>query len=196
MPTRVSLPLLAALVAVALACASTSSAPPMTGTEPQVIAVDDQGLITGQAGAVVRATGYAAPTFDFPGSPWGALEAFAAAYKELGIPVTVADTVPVHRVGNGRFVRMRRLGDLAMSQVVRCGEDINGTRADRDRIVMSVISEVRPQGKDSTRVVTRLTATAQDTQSGTSGADHACTSTGTLEARLYEVAMQRAVMRR
>jgi hypothetical protein len=196
MPIRVSLPLLATLVAGALACASPASGPPMTGTEPQIIAVDEQGLLSNQPGSVMRSTGYAAPSLDLPGSPWRALEALAGAYKELGIPVTVADTAPIHRIGNARFMRMRRLNDVVLSQLVRCGEDINGSRADRDRIVMSVLSEVRPQGADSSRVVTRLTATAQDTQSGTSGADRPCTSTGVLESRLHEAARRAAVSRR
>jgi hypothetical protein len=112
-------------------------------------------------------------------------QALIAVYSELGIPATVVNpstgvVASVHRRAFGR------LGGTNLSRFLSCGESMTGPRADQDRIVLSVVSRVKPNGADKSRVETRVVATA----TGTGGTSDRmpCTTTGELEMRIHRAA--------
>jgi hypothetical protein len=112
-------------------------------------------------------------------------QAMIVAYNELGIPSTVVNpnTGLVAAVEHKAF---GRLGKTNLSRYVSCGDTMTGARADQDRVVISVISRVKPVKADTSRVETRVVATA----SGAAGASERfpCVTTGELESRLHRAA--------
>jgi hypothetical protein len=107
-----------------------------------------------------------------------------AMYAKLGIPAELVNpstglvAVTEKRVSN-------TLAGERLSRFLSCGETMTGSRADQDRIVLSVISYAKPVGMSGSRVETRVVATAIDV-SGT-GNRQPCTTTGQLEARLHNM---------
>lgn len=171
------------VVAAALlaGCAGSPSSEPVTRTETQTIAIAGRdGPLEGQAG-LMTITRYDASATDSLAVP--AVRAFAAvraAYEAIGIPVAVADAAG-GQVGNPKFVVRQTLGRTALSRYLRCGETMTGSRADSDRIVMSIVTTVAPLPSGSSSIRTTLSARAID-MSGSSGDPQTCTSTGLLEA--------------
>jgi hypothetical protein len=109
-------------------------------------------------------------------------QALIIVYSELGMPATAVNptTGLVATIDRRAFAR---LGGTNLSRFLSCGESLTGPRADHDRIVFSVISRVKSSGTESSRVETRLVATA----TGTSGTSDRlpCTTTGELESRVH-----------
>jgi hypothetical protein len=112
-------------------------------------------------------------------------QALVVAYTDLGVPATIVNPSDGLVAAIDRLA-LRRLGQTALSRYLSCGETITGSRADQDRIVLSVVSRAKPDGPGRTRVETRVVAMATDV-SGTA-TRIPCTTTGQLEARLHSAA--------
>jgi hypothetical protein len=112
-------------------------------------------------------------------------QALVVVYGDLGIPATAVNPTTGLVASIDRRV-YGRLGGTNLSRFLSCGESMTGSRADQDRIVLSIISRVKPDGADRSRVETRIVATA----TGTGGTSDRmpCTTTGELEGRVHRAA--------
>ena len=117
---------------------------------------------------------------------WNSL---ASVYEALGIPLEYADA-RTHRVGNTRFVANRNLAGQQMSRFLRCGMGITGPLANTHRIQMSISTELKPMGADSTAVFTQLSAKASPVD-GTSSNPAVCVTTGMLELTIVTLLKKR-----
>jgi hypothetical protein len=175
---------LAALVTVAACGSQGGSGTAAPAPAPVVITDEREGALSGALGQRVILDD---PTVGEPiAAPSGqAYQALIAVYSELGIPATVVNpnTGLVASVDRRVF---GRLGGTNLSRFLSCGESMTGARADQDRIVLSVVSRVRPDGADKSRVETRVVATA--TGVGGTSDRMPCTTTGELEARIHRAA--------
>lgn len=175
-----SLPL-APLLGLAAACSS-APAPASGAAEPAPIVINDEreARLSAALGQHVPVDNL--PAIDsLPAPLQSAHRALVAAYAELGIPATIVD--PAGTLVAVTEFRVR--GEIARTRASRflsCGATLTGARADEDRVLLSVVSRLTPSGSSSTRIETRVVATATDTR-GT-GSRQACTTTGELEARL------------
>jgi hypothetical protein len=176
---------LAALVTAA-GCASHSSSGAEAAQAPAPIVINDEREATLSA-AVGQRVILDDPTVGEPiaAAPKLVHQAMTVAYAELGIPATVVNP----NTGLVAAVERRvfgRLGSTNLSRYLSCGETMTGSRADEDRIVLSVVTRVKADGMDKSRVETRIVATA----SGASGASGRmpCATTGELESRLHQAA--------
>jgi hypothetical protein len=108
---------------------------------------------------------------------WARLpQAFAAVGLEGGVPIEAEKTFSV---GPTRITR--RLGGQRLSSYLNCGQSITHPNADTHAVMLTVSSQVVPNGT-ATRLETRVQATATPLVSG--GAMVACNSTGALENRI------------
>jgi hypothetical protein len=112
---------------------------------------------------------------------WGALR---VAYDSLAIPVSTADPAS-HTMGNSSLRIRRRLGTVAMSKYVNCGNVQGGPSADSYELVLSVVTRAEPADQGMTRLVTSVDAQGRPV---TISAEYMrCTSTGGLEKRIAEL---------
>ena len=118
--------------------------------------------------------------------PAATLAALNSAYADLGIEVKLWNP-ETGEVGNRNFTKMYRLGGKPLSDYLGCGATPAGQAADNYRVTISLVSHVT-QAASSSRVVTQLTAYAEDL--GSSKGTLSCLSTGTLEARLHDLAVR------
>jgi len=125
-----------------------------------------------------------------PGTAWPLVK---AAYKSLGIDVTVDNPVS-HQMGNTNFWRTRTLGPFRMSELVECGQGMTGRKADTYRMYFILLTMVNSDGKGGTTLQTTLAATGQD-MSGTSADRLACGSTGKLEMAINEAVKNNGVVK-
>lgn len=113
-----------------------------------------------------------------------------AVYEEVGIPVRSVDT-PARTPGNQRFVTSRRVGEMTMDKLLRCGAGITSApTAMTHRITMRVLTSVLPGTSGGSRLQTLVEATAASNE-GTSTSQVAFASTGVLEARIAALAKAR-----
>jgi len=146
---------------------------------------------------VIQLPGYGAPILldtlgtwrDVPADANDAYRALAAAYEALMIPDVMRDSVGRY-VGNTAFRKMRALAGGPMSRLVECGSGMTGPNADLYRINIAIMTRVEPTGERTSRLRSALVASGEDI-SGPSRATVACGSTGTLEARIHELVIQR-----
>ena len=112
-------------------------------------------------------------------------QALIVAYSDLGVPASIINPKDglVAALNRRAF---NRLGNERLSRYVSCGDSMTGPRADQDRIVLSVISWAKPDGKGNTRIESRIVGNATD--SGGTGVRMPCTSTGELESRIHKAA--------
>ena len=174
----------AALLALAAACATASpgtSVSPTNQTTSQVIisGTTEPTSITSDAPV--------ASTIRTAMRPDTALIMLQAAYAASNVPVTLIEPA-AGRIGNPRFVVRSRLNGEALSQYLNCGQTLTSNHADRDQIIMSIITTVRPAPGGGSTVETLLTATAQDRASGNVGDMLPCTTRGALESRIHRAA--------
>jgi len=113
------------------------------------------------------------------------LAAVSDAYAALGLDVTA-------RVAGSQIAsqghRLVRLAERRASWWVDCGTDFSGPVADASRVLLNVVSSVRPAGTGAL-LDTRVDAEAR-TRGGVEGVRE-CTSTGRLEALLAEEVRKR-----
>ena len=163
------------IVISSVACASggSSSGNIQTPTD-RVIARDNEAVIRTTVAPNAKATISAEPARVFA--------ALKPAYDELGIPVATVDAA-LNQVGNSNFWRTRKLGSERISLYLSCGNSVTGVIADDYRIYMSVMSQVRADGKGGTELETAFTAFARNID-GSASERIACGTTGQLEERI------------
>lgn len=169
-------PFVLLVLAGTAACASSGSSPSGSVGMPteRTVAVDDQN--------VYRTTVLPNAKAPVPAPPSRVFEAVKAVYGELGIPAGTHD--PASMVfGNTDFWKSRRLGDVALSTYLNCGESFTGPVANNYRIYMSLLSKVHSDGKGGSELETAFSAQAQNME-GSSSDRIACGSTGRLEERI------------
>jgi hypothetical protein len=170
----------AALVTVA-ACGSRSGSGAARAPAPIVVTDERDAALSAALGERIISDD---PTVgEWIAAPSGQVyQALVAVYSELGIPATVVNPSTGLVASVDRRV-VGRLSGTNLSRYLSCGTTMTGPRADQDRVVLSVVSRVKPEGADKSRVETRVVATA----TGTSGTSDRlpCTTTGELEARVH-----------
>lgn len=173
----------AALLALAAACAASpdpgispnnqTTSQVFTGTEGLPTTVSTDAPVTSSVNTAIR--------------PDTALLMLQAAYAANGIEVTLIEPRE-GRIGNPRFIVRGSLNREPLSHYVTCGRTINGERADRDQIQMSVVTTVRPGPNGGSVIATLLTASAQDRTSGVVGDMMPCSTRGALESKIHRAA--------
>ena len=83
--------------------------------------------------------------------------ALRTAYDSLAIPVSSFDA-STHTIGNASMRLRRRLGNVAMSKYVNCGNVQGGPSADSYELVLSVVTRVEPSEPGMSRLSTSVDA--------------------------------------
>lgn len=87
-------------------------------------------------------------------------------------------------VGNQHVVARRRFGNRRLSTLLDCGSGMTGPHADQYEVTFSIVTQLTPEGDASTRVTTRLIASARPM--GASGTPVACSTKGALEQEIVD----------
>ena len=145
---------LLALPVTAWSCASSGSSP---GTE--IVTPTDRVVATDNH-TTYRTSVAPNAKVPIPAVPGRAVEALRAVHAELGIPPGTYDPA-TGRVGNTNFYKTHKLGDEPISVYLNCGNSLEGSAADNDRIYMSLISVVQPDGHGASELETAFSAQAQ-----------------------------------
>jgi hypothetical protein len=113
---------------------------------------------------------------------WAAVR---VAYDSIAVPVSVFDPV-THTMGNATLRIRRRLGSVAMSKYVNCGDTQGGPSADSYELQLSILTVVRPAEESGmTSVLTTVEAQGRPI---TLASEYArCTSKGVLESRILDL---------
>lgn len=168
--------LFAGMVLVLAACAPAAPGRGVSSGPTTVIA-------TGDGAYVNLARDTQGSSFRVATAPQPVWTALPAVYRELGIPEGTVDPGS-WTYGNRQIVINRKLGDLPLVQLLRCGNTATGAPiAANYRIRMSVLTRLTPVSDAATEVQTAVQATATSNQ-GTSTDPVVCESTGTLEERI------------
>jgi len=172
------------LVFAALAAACASSAG--VGRGPTVVN-DPHGVATSDAGGRQIAIAEDGSVADsVAASPDSAFQALVRAYGELGLATPLLELWS-RRVGDPTMTATRAFKGSPLSRFLSSGDGITGPRANNDRVMMSIVSQVKPRsGGGGSRLETRVTAVAIDT--GGRGGQAQCTTTGELEELLHAAA--------
>ena len=104
-----------------------------------------------------------------------------AAFDSVGVPVTRLDAAG-KVIGNNGFKIRQRLGKVALSRYIDCGETQIGPNADSYEVYLTVLVQVRPVGTTSSSLVTTFEASARPI--AFSQAYSRCSSRGSLETKL------------
>jgi hypothetical protein len=157
------------------ACASNGPPAETTPRQAQVFQ-SEQGVIVGDK---PRASSITLPLP--PATVWTAVR---KVYLDLEIPVTV-ELPASHQIGNNNFAKSRTLAGRPMETLMDCGRGMTGPKAATYRIYMSLLTDVRTDGKGGTLVQTTFVPVAQDV-SGGSGDRISCGTSGDLEQLLLD----------
>jgi len=112
---------------------------------------------------------------------WGALR---VAYDSAAVPVSTFDATS-HTIGNSALRVRRRLGEVALSKYINCGNTQGGNGADTYEVVFSIVTRAVPAESGTTRLTTVIDAQGRPITLG--GEFTRCTSTGVLEKRLAQL---------
>jgi len=105
--------------------------------------------------------------------------ALRAVYTQtLHVPLAQDDSA-AGQIASRQARATRTIGDKPMSTYFDCGLGQIGPRADHSSILLRLISQVQPFGKDSAGIATTVVARSEDP--GTSTDPISCESTGRLE---------------
>lgn len=175
----------ALLIVVALYATFGCASGGTSGSASPTVVNDPQGVLTSDArGRQITVNAGGVVTDSLATSPDSAFRAIVAAYSELGIATPLLD-MSARRVGDPRMTVSRALKGEPLSRFLSCGEGLTGPRANTDRIMMSVVSQVRVMASGS-NIETKVTAVAVDL--GGRGGQAQCSSTGELEELLHRTA--------
>jgi hypothetical protein len=165
---------------ICLACATSAGSTPTPSTEGEPVD------IPGVSGTLVRISVDRDPSLHKIAAPvrvsWASL---AEVFDVFKIPLEFAD-VSAYRTGNTRFIAPRMIAGLPKSRYLRCGMGPAGQLADTHRVTMSIITELRPAGADSTAAFTQVVASARPND-GTGTEAVVCASTGLLESGIAQL---------
>jgi hypothetical protein len=112
---------------------------------------------------------------------WGALK---TAFDSLAIPVSSTDAA-THTMGNAALRARRRIGDVAVSKYINCGNTQSANAADGYEVLMVVMARVQPTIEGLSELAT--TVEAQGRPITLSSEYTRCASTGLIEKRLAEL---------
>ena len=113
---------------------------------------------------------------------WGAMK---TAYDTLGIPIGTMDKAS-RTIGNSTLRIRRRLGDVAMSKYVNCGNVQGVQSADAYEVVGSIVTRLQPADGPS-RTSLETLVDMQGRPMTIASEYMTCTTTGLLEKRIAEV---------
>jgi hypothetical protein len=113
----------------------------------------------------------------------------ASVYDSLKVPITTIDP-KTHTLGNGDLQVRRRLGTTAAHEYLNCGNTQGAQNSDSYEIRMTVMSKLVATPAGGTEITTTVQAMGRPI--ATSGEYLRCSSTGSLEIRLGEIAKARA----
>ena len=109
--------------------------------------------------------------------------ALPAAFDSVGVRVTRIDSVS-KVVANDGFKVRQRLGQVALSRYIDCGQTQIGPNADSYEVYITLIAEIRFSTAATTAMATTFEAAARPI--AFSQGYSRCTSRGTFEAKLLE----------
>ena len=112
---------------------------------------------------------------------WGALR---VAFDSVAIPAAIVDA-GTHTISSAPLRVRRRLGDVAMSKYINCGNTQGGNSADSYEIILSVSTHAQASESRTTTLVTSVEA--QGRPITLAGEYTHCTSTGGLETRIAQL---------
>jgi hypothetical protein len=175
------MPILRALSLALLACAA--CAPRQAETHI------DRSTVMDERGSIVEMTAITEARLDsLPAAVPAALPIVRNAYRALGLEPNVVDP-PKGIVGLRQGTVTRQLQGVPLTAYLDCGADVNGVPfAANDRIELSMVTEITAMAGGGSRMSTMLAARAMRTSSGASVNPQRCSSRGTLERKLHEVA--------
>jgi hypothetical protein len=109
-------------------------------------------------------------------------------YEELGIPLGMYEE-EAFALGNQEFTP-GRLGGFRLSHYLGCGSGgVTGEYADQYQVTMYIVTRLEEPAPDMTEVKTEIYATAMDR--AVSGNRIHCTTTGILERKIWEAALDK-----
>jgi len=112
---------------------------------------------------------------------WGALK---SAFDSLAIPVSSVDPA-THTMRNAALRIRRRLGDVAVSKYINCGNTQSANAADSYEVILTIAAHVQPTESGMSELATSVDAQGRPI---TLASEYTrCTSTGLLEKRLAQL---------
>jgi len=115
--------------------------------------------------------------------------AMPGVFDSLQIPLATVDPT-THTIGNGGLQLRRRLGTTPLQEYLNCGTTQGAANTDTYDVRMSVVSKLVASADGGTTLTTTVQGMGRPIS--TSGDFLRCSSTGTLEIRLGEIARARA----
>jgi hypothetical protein len=112
---------------------------------------------------------------------WSALR---VAFDSVALPVASVDPA-THTISTAPLRVRRRLGDVAMSKYINCGNTQGGNSADSYEIVLTVSTRAQAAASGTTSLLTSVEA--QGRPITLAGEYTRCTSTGGLETRIAQL---------
>lgn len=109
-----------------------------------------------------------------------------AVFDSLSVPVTRIDATQ-KIIGNEGFKIRQRLGKLALSRYIDCGQAQIGPNADSYEVYMVVLVQVKPAATNAANSSVITTFQSQARPLTFSQGYSQCSSKGTLEARVVEL---------
>src|SRR5262245_37997230 len=170
---------IAMVCSVVVAGCASSGGPQATPPTPEVVRVQ-----TGSGATMTTSTMPNSP------NPQGGVVGYPidrtwtvmrAVYDSLGIPVAVFEPTS-GTIGNANLRLKRRLGDVALSKYINCGNAQGFPSADTYEVSLSVITYARPDASGGTALTTTVGGDARPIT--ISGEPVRCTSLSTLEAKV------------
>ena len=109
--------------------------------------------------------------------------AMPGVYQSLKIPLTTVDQA-THTIGNEGLKALKRLGDVALSKYIDCGNSQIGPNADSYDVHISIVSQLTANPNGTTKLTTNLVASARPL---TYAQEYSrCSSKGVLEAKIVD----------
>ena len=109
--------------------------------------------------------------------------AMPGVYQSLKIPLTTVDQAS-HTIGNEGMKALKKLGDVALSKYIDCGNSQIGPNADSYDVHLSIVSQLAANANGTTTLTTNLIASARPL---TYAQEYShCSSRGVLEAKIVD----------
>ncbi len=166
--------MLAPLLLVAGACASTGSAPPAPAD--RVLAVDTDGRVIRRSALDERTHASFAAPID---RVWSAL---MLSYADAGIAPSVSDRA-AGQYGNPGLALSRRFSGRPLSDFFDCGSGMTGPYVEAGRLTAHVLTTLSSATDSTTNAMTTVSGTLRRND-GASSDPIICASTGSLEELL------------
>ena len=167
--------------AALLGCASSGAVPPGSAPQETIRISGGAGLPTSTVDTHPSDATSTSVVGFAPDRVWGALR---IVYDSIAVPVSTLDAT-TRTIGNSALRVRRRLGDVALSKYINCGNTQGGNGADTYEVVFSVVTRALPAESGMTRLTTLIDAQGRPITIG--GEYTRCTTTGALEKRIAQL---------